>query len=212
MSFPSRKITKQVSVEVYPAYRVLRFDGRIPGRPDDYEIALVNIQTRQIAYFVDIAHLGVDLGGKPTIHALAFRSTDAAHRIALENFAASVMFDLLVPNHTVILADGNLSAGGIFLWEARLSEAVHFGRKAYYLQEDGDLRALSSNDDYQALKDEIWSAESVGKLNVAVLSRKGLSSKVDYQALLRKLEPRMGVKVDELVLFHPEIRHSNFSA
>lgn len=182
---------------------MLRFDGRIPGRPDDYEIALVNIQTRQIAYFVDIAHLGVDLGGKPTIHALAFRSADAAHRIALDNFAASVMFDLLVPNHTVILADGNLSAGGIFLWEARLSEAVYFGRKAYYLQEDGDLRALSSNDDYQALKDEIWSAESVGKLNVAVLSRKGLSSKVNYQALLRKLEPRMGVKVNELVLFHP---------
>lgn len=200
MSFPSKKITKQVSVEVYPAYRVLRFDGRHPERPKDYEIALVNVQTQEIAYFMDVAHLRTDLGGKPTVHALAFRSTDAAHKIALENFASSIMFDLLVPNHTVILASGNLSAGGLSLWQERLSEAVFFGRKAYYLQQEGLLRALSTNEEYQVLKDEIWSMDNAAENNIAVISRKELSGKADYQALLDELEPRMRTEAGNLVL------------
>lgn len=203
MSFPSKKITKQVSVEVYPAYRVLRFDGRHPERPKDYEIALVNVQTQEIAYFVDVAHLGTDLGGKPTVHALAFRSTDAAHKIALENFASSIMFDLLVPNHTVILASGNQSAGGIFLWQARLSEAIHFGRKAYFVQSDGNLRPLSSNADFQALRDEVWSLESTSETCLAVLSRKELSEQANYEKLLGELRPRMSVKVNEMILASP---------
>lgn len=200
MDSSPRSISKRISAEVYPAYRVLRVDGRFADRALDYEIALVNTNTREIAYYLDVAHLGTDLRGKPAIHALTYRSTDAAYKVALEGFATSVMFDCLVPDHTVILADGNLSAGGQFLWHARLSEAIHYGRKSYFIQADGHLRRLESGGDHQILTDEIWLAKNAGLINLAAVSSRDLVAQIDHESLACELKQRMSVCVNELIL------------
>lgn len=199
MDSPHRNITKRISVEVFPAYRVIRLEGRNSERLHDFEIALINTYSREIAYYVDVAYVDADFGGKPPIHALAYRSTDAAHKVALDGFAASVLFDCLVPDHTVILTDGNPTDGGPFLWESRISLAINYGRKAYFIQPDGVLRRLSSRDDHIALNDEIWSTPNAGKINLAAISGKELTAIADHDFLLNHLKPRMATQVTDLV-------------
>lgn len=200
MACEHRNITKKVSVEVFPAYRVLQLEGRLQGRSCDYEIALVNIHTREIAYYVDVAHLYGDLGSKPMIHFLAYRSPDASHSSALEGFASSVLFDLLVPNHTVILADGNHWAGGPFLWQSKVSQAIQYGRKTYFIEDHGSLRRLATHEAHQALTDELWSKDAGDQPNLAAISRQELSGHVDTTYLRRQLEWRMNVQTERLVL------------
>lgn len=208
MDSPSDSIIKSISVEVYPAYRVFRVDGRLPGRPSDYEIALVNIHTREIAYYLDVALLESDLGAKTAIHALPYRSTNAGHRVALEGFASSVLFDYLVPSHTIILADGNQWAGGPFVWHSKVSQAIYYGRNTYFLQPDGALRRLASNEDHQRLTDELWSQDMCRQINLVAISRTELGERTDVGLLQRQIERRMHLNPEHLILGH----HSQPSA
>lgn len=207
MDFPSRNITKSLSAEIYPPYRVLRLDGRLPGRPLDYEIALVNIHTKEIVYYLDVAVLASNVGGKPLVHFLPYRSSNAAHSVALENFSASVLFDYLVPSHTVVLTDGNPFAGGHHQWSSRVSLAIFWGRRTYYIQRDGVLQRLNNHDDHQCLEDELWSDEGHHQVpNIALLSGKDLSGKLEICTLAHELERRMSIRPENLVLGTPQGR------
>lgn len=189
-----------MSVEVYPAYKVLRLDGRLAERPNDYELVLVNTISKEIAYYVDVALLDSRIEGKQAIHPLVYRSTNAAHSIALEGFGSSILFDCLVPHHTVILADGNHWDGGQFVWASRVSKAIGYGRKTYFIESDGALRRLNSHSDHQALNNELWDEDSGEQINLAVISKAELSGKADRDLLMRQLAGRMTVVTDRLIL------------
>ncbi|MBI6885095.1 hypothetical protein [Pseudomonas putida] len=199
MAAKSTKI-KHLHFEIYPRYRLLRINGRSAGRPDDFEIAFVDTVAKEIGYYLHVTKLDGDLGGKPLIHALPYRSTNWMHQFSMRGLPATILYDYLLPDFTAILSDGNPYAGGLFLWESTVSQTIAFGRKAYYIEESGTLRAIESREAHLDLHDELWSAPARGRINLAAISKKNLTLDANLPHLLEQLKPRMHIDTSKLVL------------
>lgn len=200
MGARSSEITSELSIEVYPDYRVLRLDGRFSSRPKDFEIVLVDVSSREVVYYLDVALLGSHVGVKPLIHALPFRTTNADHQVALEGFSSSLMYDYLIPKYVAVLADGNQTAGGIFLWSSKISEATYYNRNAYFIESNGAMRRLTTQDDHQALSDELWSAGAEHNLNLAAIAQNELPDRIDTEPFMPLIIERMKINTSLMVL------------
>jgi hypothetical protein len=105
--------------------------------------------------------------------------------LAVRGMPTIVMFDVLLPKHTVVLSDSKHSPDGRRFTENRMVEAINKGLFVYALQTMGPrwIKQLKSAIEIDNFKDQIWGEDKKFTTVLVVISNNPLDPKPDVQVL-----------------------------